>query len=156
MARAGDGAGVAIGQGVAPNRATVQASLSHDASDARDAPGAELRILEAAAAKAPRPSLGVELAERTAWPSLISAVIALAVTVAVQRAWPRAALRNAHGHVLASSRRAVACVVVAESSRAPASCLRAAQSHRWPLTPENQARHLARAHPSRHCHVITR
>ena len=44
------------------------------------------RGAEGGGTKASRPSLRAELAARTAWPSLIAAVIALAVTVAVQRA----------------------------------------------------------------------
>ena len=72
MASAGAQQGVAL----AALHSTPGASPEHHAEPKR-----------VTAAKPARTSLGAELAARTAWPSLISAVIALAVTVAVQRAF---------------------------------------------------------------------
>ena len=64
------------------------------------------RGAEGGGAKASRPSLRAELAARTAWPSLIAAVIALAVTVAVQRACAAPLPRGRYVHVRCGAARA--------------------------------------------------
>ena len=75
MACARDGDGVAM------------APLADTSARAARAGGAQHCALDnIGTAVQEHPSLVAELAARTAWPSLISAVVALAVTVAVQRA----------------------------------------------------------------------